>query len=317
LTGARAKAWCLLMQAEASLSLSLSRSLSACCDASSHYSITRPYVEGKIYSVGDASHRYTIQSACKPVLYGIAMRECGESAVHAKVGNEPSGKPFDDLSIDLNGKAYNPMVNAGAIITASMSPGHSDRARYDFFEAAVRQMSHKDTAACYLNQSVYSSEMATNARNQEIVDDLVKRKLVTADPAESLSAYTMACSLDIDTLDAAVIAATLANRGTNPTTKEEVLPEVITDQIINVMMSCGMYNGAGKWIVDVGVPAKSGVSGVIMGVVPGVCGFAVFSPCLDQHGNSTRGVLVAKELSNSLGLHVLKNKSAGQAGPRA
>jgi hypothetical protein len=126
----------------------------------------------------------------------------------------------------------------------------------------------------------------------------------------NLRHYTMACSLDIDTLDAAVIAATLANRGTNPTTKEHVLPEIITDQIINVMMSCGMYNGAGKWIVDVGVPAKSGVSGVIMGVVPGVCGFAVFSPCLDEHGNSTRGVLVAKALSDSLGLHVLKNKSS-------
>ena len=106
--------------------------------------------------------------------------------------------------------------------------------------------------------------------------------------------------------DAATIAASLANRGTNPRTGVEVIPHDVSDQIINVMMSCGMYNGAGKWIVDVGVPAKSGVSGVIMGVVPVVCGFAVLSPKLDEHGNSTRGVMVAKELSDALGLHVLK-----------
>jgi hypothetical protein len=148
--------------------------------------------------------------------------------------------------------------------------------------------------------------MNTNARNSEITEDLVNRNLVVGDPIGSLAAYTMACSCSVNTLDAAVIAATLANRGTNPTTKEACMTEIIADQIVTVMMSCGMYNGAGKWIVDVGVPAKSGVSGGIMGVVPGVCGFAVFSPRLDEHGNSVRGVHVAQALSESLGLHVLK-----------
>ena len=266
-------------------------------------------LEGNVYSVGDSDRGFSIQSACKPILYGLALKHHGADHVHSKVGNEPSGKPFDDLSIDQYGKAYNPMVNAGAIITASMLPGAIARDQYDVFEDTVRRMALKDSKQVRMDSSVYDSEMNTNARNSEITEDLVNRNLVVGDPIGSLAAYTMACSCSVNTLDAAVIAATLANRGTNPTTKEACMTEIIADQIVTVMMSCGMYNGAGKWIVDVGVPAKSGVSGGIMGVVPGVCGFAVFSPRLDEHGNSVRGVHVAQALSKSLGglgLHVLK-----------
>jgi len=260
-----------------------------------------------VYAVGDSDRAFSIQSACKPILYGLALRNHGEDYVHTKVGNEPSGKPFDELSFDDSGRAYNPMVNAGAIITANMLLGANARDQYKAFEDAVKGMVLKESKDHVgIDWGVYDSEMQTNSHNQKITAALSERDLVLGNSSESLAAYTMACSCSIDTVDAAVIAATLANRGINPATKETAMSEEIADQIVNVMMSCGMYNGAGKWIVDVGVPAKSGVSGGIMGVVPGVCGFSVFSPRLDEHGNSTRGVHVAQALSEELGLHVLK-----------
>jgi len=134
------------------------------------------------------------------------------------------------------------------------------------------------------------------------------------DEKVALDSYTLACSIDTTAEDSAIMAATLANRGVNPVTKKEAIPEDINQDAISIMISCGMYNGAGQWIVDVGVPAKSGVGGGVIGVVPGVCGFATFSPRLDENGNSVRGVEVAKAMSEALGLHVLKGGSSSKGG---
>jgi len=180
-------------------------------------------------------------------------------------------------------------------------------ARYNFFEAQCRKMA-LEPERLVLDESVFSSETATNTNNKMIADTLHAKGIIEKDPNVALDAYTRACSMRVTAEDAAVMAATFANRGVNPVTGESAMSEDLTNHTVTVMMSCGMYNGAGRWIVDVGIPAKSGVAGLIMCVVPGVCGFAVFSPRLDANGNSTRGVLVAAAMSETLGLHVLKQQ---------
>jgi glutaminase len=267
--------------------------------------------QGNIYKVGDTEASFSIQSTVKPFLYGIAIKDQGEAAVHQKVGNEPSGQPFDALSIDSDNKCYNPMVNAGAILCTSLHKNTSNDVwkRFEKIEELLLEMA-VDKSTFILDKQIYASESKTNSNNQMIVKELVRRGLMSGanvnDPAAALNVYTMACSMSTDVVNSACMAATLANQGVNPVSKAEVISPEIVNQMVTVMMSCGMYNGAGKWIVDVGVPAKSGVSGVIMGVVPGVCGISVFSPRLDVHNNSTRGVRVAMAMSEALGLHVLK-----------
>lgn len=199
-------------------------------------------------------------------------------------------------------------MNAGAIVSASLLEQPTAEARFNFFQERCRLMS-ADKTRLNLATDVYDSETATNENNTKISKELANRKIISSDPFIALDAYTMACSLNTTCEDAAVMAATFANNGTNPITKEDVVNPEIINHTVTVMMSCGMYNGAGKWIVDVGIPAKSGVAGLVMCVVPGVCGFAVFSPRLDTNGNSARGVLVAAAMSEQLGLHVLKTQS--------
>eukprot|EP00928_Gymnodinium_smaydae_P020244 TRINITY_DN17825_c0_g3_i2.p1 TRINITY_DN17825_c0_g3~~TRINITY_DN17825_c0_g3_i2.p1 ORF type:complete len:699 (+),score=160.59 TRINITY_DN17825_c0_g3_i2:314-2098(+) len=278
-----------------------------------HFGIALCDTDGNMYTVGDVDIPFTIQSSCKPMLYILAMMEHGLPHVQTKIGEEPSGQPFDALSIDPTNRAFNPYVNAGAITSMSMLSGNASE-RYLKYENYCRRMScHPDRLN--MNTSVYKSEMATNTNNRGITSELKKRDIVTGDADVALDAYTMACSLDTTACEAAVMGATLANAGKNPISKEEVLPGDLVNQMVTVMMSCGMYNGAGKWIVDVGIPAKSGVGGLLMCVVPGVCGIGIFSPRLDVNGNSSRGVLVATEMSKALGLHVLKkDKKDGKDG---
>jgi len=241
------------------------------------------------------------------VLFMQALIEQGKENVQKKIGTEPTGKPFNDLSVDTQKKiVFNPYVNAGGICSAGMISGDA-RARYGKFETLCRKMSvlgEQANKEMKLNESTYESEMDTNDTNQYIARELKKIGCVEDDRV-SLDAYTLACSIDTTAEDSAVMAATFANKGKNPLTGEQVIPEDVAQEAISIMISCGMYNGAGQWIVDVGVPAKSGVGGGVIGVVPGTCGFATFSPRLDPNGNSVRGVAVAEAMSKALGLHVL------------
>ncbi|KAJ1455703.1 beta-lactamase/transpeptidase-like protein [Pelagophyceae sp. CCMP2097] len=254
---------------------------------------------GALYETGDATgtKRFTLQSACKPLLYCLALEDNGQEAVDLKVGSEPTGGPFNVVSFDTQGRPYNPY--AGAICTTGLVAGASAEERFRRTSSLFNAMSLGAQCGTSLDVSVYDSEMDTNANNQTIVNEALKRGLIASGQGQvALEAYTMACSLSVDCRE----------------TGEAVLPEWVVNRTVSTMMTCGMYNGAGAWMVEVGIPAsKSGVGGVIMCVVPGICGFAAFSPRLDQNGNSTRGVLVARELSDVLSLHVLHK--GGEGGP--
>mmetsp|Transcript_19104 Transcript_19104/g.65633 ORF Transcript_19104/g.65633 Transcript_19104/m.65633 type:complete len:1230 (+) Transcript_19104:58-3747(+) len=272
---------------------------------------------GALYEAGDATKRFTLQSASKPLLYCLALEDNGMEAVDKKVGSEPTGGPFNVVSFDTQGRPFNPYVNAGAICTAGLVAGASAEERFRRTMSLFNSMS-LGAAQCgtSLDVAVYDSEMATNGNNQTIVQEALKRGLIPSGQGQvALDAYTMACSLSVDCREVACVAATLANNGVNPQTGEEVMPAWVVNRTVSTMMTCGMYNGAGAWMVEVGIPAKSGVGGIIMCVVPGICGFAAFSPRLDQNGNSTRGVLVARELSNVLSLHVLHQGGDKEAKP--
>jgi glutaminase len=273
-------------------------------------------LEGSIYSVGDTEVPVTIQSVCKPILYTLALDAKSKAEVTSRIGEEPSGLPFDDVSIDSQNRAFNPCarlladrsargqraarraraavcltrpattrvllipracryVNAGAIVSASMLDGmQTAEERFDFFAEQVKMMC-ADPSRCQLDEATYTSEMATNSNNRMITETLRAKGIIQRDADVALDAYTRACSLNVTAEDVAVMAATFANGGVNPVTERAVLSREVANHTVTVMMSCGMYNGAGRWIVDVGIPAKSGVAGLVMCVVPGVCGFAV------------------------------------------
>jgi len=270
-----------------------------------HFGIAICDTNGNIYKTGDCDIHATIQSASKPLLYMLALTERGPDAVDKKVGEEPSGRPFDEISIDADGRAFNPLINTGAIACTGLMAGTSNE-RYNQFETLVKRSVYRPDEIS-MDESVYKSEMSCNHANLKIVDALLEKDIIPAGEGElALDAYTRVCSMSVTAMDLAVMGATMAKNGTNPVSGEFVFPEAIVNKMVTVMMSCGMYSGAGKWIVEVGIPAKSGVGGFLLCVVPGVCGIGIFSPKLNRDGNTTRGVSVAKELSEKLGLHVLK-----------
>jgi glutaminase A len=268
--------------------------------------------DGNMYKAGDVDIPATIQSASKPLLYMLALAERGVDAVDKKVGEEPSGRPFNEISIDNTNRACNPLINTGAIACTGLLAGDAKH-RYQQFEDLCKKVTHRPDDIA-MDKCVYASEMSCNHDNRKIVDALLENDIIPEGTGDvALDAYTQVCSMNVTACDLAVMAATMANNGVNPCTKDYILPEAIVNKMVTVMMSCGMYNGAGKWIVEVGIPAKSGVAGMLMCVVPGRCGIAIYSPKLDVNGNTTRGVHVAKALSQGLGLHVLQNDSKDSA----
>lgn len=312
-------------------------------------------IEGKTYTVGDCLHAATIQSVGKTMLYILAMADAGRVDVDRKIGQEPSGKAFNELAIDSKNRAYNALINTGALVSTSFIKGSTAQEKYELFERRVKKCVYAPENI-HMDESVYESEWSTCDNNRNLTKQLVERKVIEEPEKTSkqskkksgarfgdfeedkesksevepqdygemiLDAYTRACSLNISCLDLAVLAGTFANGGKHPITGKKALSRPLVDHLITVMMSCGMYNGAGKWIVDVGIPAKSGVAGFLLCVVPGVCGFAIYSPRLDAHGNTRRGILVCEALSTALNLHILKQnqhlsaKEGASRGPDA
>lgn len=259
-------------------------------------------VDGQVYEVGDSRVPFTIQSMSKPLVYGLALETWGLKHVLSKVGVEPSGEAFNSISLDpKTGRPLNPMINAGAIATTSMVPGANPDARWrkllDLFDAfAGRTLS--------IDESVYRSERDTGHRNRAIAHLLRNFDILTGNPEEPLDLYFRQCSISVTCRDLAVMAATLASGGVNPATGQRVLQPHNTGRLLSVMSSCGMYDYAGEWIYNVGMPAKSGVAGGIIAVLPGQLGVGVFSPPLDAKGNSVRGIRVCRDLSSDFGLHL-------------
>jgi len=259
--------------------------------------------EGHSYEVGDSRERFTIQSMSKPFTYGLALADRGFEAVDGKVGVEPSGEAFNSISLaPESGRPLNPMINAGAITSTSLVGGASaaerERRVVDFYGRFAGRPLEVDT-------DVYESERDTGHRNRAIGHMLRAFGVLECDPDEALDLYFRQCSVSVDCRDLSLMAGTLANGGVNPLTGDRVLARDLVDRVLSVMTTCGMYDSAGEWVVDVGMPAKSGVGGGVLAVLPGQLGIAVFSPPLDRHGNSVRGVEVCRQISTDLNLNLL------------
>ena len=258
---------------------------------------------GSLYEVGDSRSPFTLQSISKPLTYGLALERLGQQKVHERIGVEPSGDAFN--SIDLapdTGTPANAMINAGAITAAALLANDLGSPFPDVLDLYGRYAGR----TLSMDEAVYASERATGHRNRAIAHLLRTFDVVEGDPEEGLDLYFRQCAVTVDCRDLALIGATLANGGIHPRTGVPAVGANIVRDVLSVMTSCGMYDGAGRWLKRIGLPAKSGVSGGILAVLPGRLAVAVYSPRLDLQGNSTRGVAVCRDLSARLNLHLVR-----------
>ncbi len=259
-------------------------------------------MDGVAYGVGDVDPMFTIQSISKPFVYATALADRGHEFVTHKVGVEPSGDAFNSISLDpQTGAPLNPMINAGAIATAGLVAGDTTAAQWRRIESSLAAFIGRDVV---VDESVYRSESETGHRNRAIAWMLKNFGIIDGDPMAVVENYFRQCSLLVNCRDLACMAATLANGGVNPVTGRRALPPEHVEHVLSVMTTCGMYDYAGSWLYEVGMPAKSGVGGGIIAVVPGRFGIGFFSPPLDEKGNSVRGIAACRQLSRDFGLHV-------------
>ena len=278
------------------------------------FAICLATTDGHVYEVGDSRERFTIQSISKPLSYGLALGDIGLEAMLRKIGVEPSGDAFNSISLEPgSGRPLNPMINAGAIATASMISGRSHEDKIARLMAVYSLYAGRTLD---IDTAVFESERATGHRNRAI-GHMLRNFDIVGDPDPALDLYFRQCSVAVDCRDLSVIAATLANGGVNPITGERALDAVHVDRVLSVMTTCGLYDAAGEWVFRVGMPAKSGVGGGILIVLPGQFGIGVFSPRLDAHGNSVRGVEVCKDLSREMDLHFLRSARSSRSVFRA
>lgn len=270
-------------------------------------------VDGEIYGAGDVDLEFTIQSISKPFVYGLALADRGFDAVHAKVGVEPSGEAFNEISLEPgSGRPRNPMINAGAITVHSLA-GRDSRSADDRVARVVQGLSAFAGRRLDVDDGVCASEMEHAHRNLAIAHMLRSQDILEEDPTTVVEGYVRQCAVLVTTRDLAVMAATLSNAGVNPLTGDQVIPVPVVRQVLSVMATCGMYDAAGDWATQVGIPAKSGVAGGLIGALPGQVGIATFSPRLDAHGNSVRGVSLFERFSNDMGLHVMEVPPAARS----
>lgn len=260
-------------------------------------------VDGYDYAVGQADHRFSIQSISKPLTYALALADHGFDEVEKKIDVEPSGDAFNEISLaSETGRPRNAMINAGAITAASLVSGADPAERFERILAWYSAFAGRDLQ---VNEDVYESELSSAHRNRAIAHMLREFGILETDPEDELALYIRQCAIEVTTVDLAMMAATLANGGVQPRTGERLVDPHIVEHVLSVMMTCGMYDAAGDWTTAVGMPAKSGVSGGILAVLPGQVGLAVFSPRLDEHGHSARGVALCEELADQAELHLM------------
>lgn len=262
--------------------------------------------EGHSYAVGDAEVEFSIQSISKPFVYALALERLGFEEVHRAVGVEPSGEAFNELSLDQDEKRpVNPMINAGAITAHQLiDPKSSVDERIETIRVHLSRLAGRDLT---LDQDIARSEMDSADRNLALAHMLRTYGIISIDAHEAVRSYVGQCSVLVTVTDLAAMAATLANGGVQPLTGERVLRADSCRATQAVMASSGMYDGAGRWMTLVGIPAKSGVAGGLIGTMPGQLGLASFSPRLDKQGNSVRGVQMFEILSETMGLHLMSS----------
>ncbi len=266
------------------------------------FAVSVDTIDGRRIDVGDALQPFTIQSISKLMLYGLALETHGRDEVMRRVGVAPTGDSFNAIVLDDDdNRAPNPMVNAGAIAVTDMVDG----AGLDDRVGAVRALFERYLGRPpEIDHDVWASERATGNRNRAIAYLMLSRGIISDRVEETLDLYFGQCSVLVSCADLALIGATLANHGVHPATGEQVVAPHVVRDMLSVALTCGMYDYAGEWVFTVGIPAKSGVGGGILGVLPGVGGIATFSPRLDEYGNSVRGLRVFEELSARFDLHL-------------
>lgn len=264
-------------------------------------------VEGEVYAAGDSEYAFAIESLSKPFTLALVMQDRGEEAVVEQIGVEPTGLPFNSvIAVEAQKSMWdrpagNPLVNAGALTVVSLVKATSTAERW---ERIARTYDRFAGATLSFNEEVYKSETETNHRNRSIAQLLYSYNRLYAHPLETTDVYTKQCSVGVTTIQLATMGATLSNRGVNPVTGDRVVDARFVPKILAVMMMAGLYDGAGRWAWDTGLPAKTGVGGGIVAVVPGKFAIAAFSPPLDKLGNSVRGTRAIQYISEKLGVNL-------------
>jgi glutaminase len=262
---------------------------------------------GVPYTAGDTEYEFSIQSVSKPFVFALICQAIGEDEARDKLGVNSTGLPFNSvLAVErTTDGATNPMVNAGAIAATSLAPGVNANAKWQFIRDGLSRFAGRNLT---LNSEVYESEAAANQRNQSIASLLQSYNRIYFDPIQATDVYTKQCSLNVTAKDLAIMGATLANGGVNPLTKIRVIDAIHCQHVLAVMVTAGLYENSGDWLYETGLPGKSGVSGGVITVAPGKGGLSTFSPRLDDAGNSVKGQLAARFLSEQLGLNLFASK---------
>jgi glutaminase len=262
---------------------------------------------GQVYAVGDSDYEFSIMSVSKPFIFALVCQFLGAEPVRQKLGVNATGLPFNSLAAIEQGDEgkTNPMVNAGAIATTSLVPGSTVEAQWQFIHDGLSRFAGRKLP---LNAEVYASATETNFRNQSIARLLQSFGRLYCEPAQATDLYTKQCALNVSAKDLAVMGATLADGGVNPLTKVRVVDPSTCHYALAVMATAGLYETSGDWLYDIGLPGKSGIGGGIVTVSPGKGGLGTFAPPLDKAGNSVKGQLVAKFLSQRLGMDLFVSK---------
>jgi glutaminase len=262
---------------------------------------------GNAYTAGETDHEFSIMSVSKPFIFALICQAIGHEEARARLGANATGYAFNSVAgIErMPDGRTNPMVNAGAIATTSLVPGKNLAEKWAFIHDGLSKFGGRKLP---MNEEVLKSASETNFRNRSIAQFLLSVNRIYCDPMEAVDLYTRQCSLNVSARDLAVMGATLADGGVNPVTKERVVDPAVCHYALAVMTTAGLYETSGDWLYDIGLPGKSGIGGGIVTVSPGKGGLGTFAPPLDQAGNSVKGQLVAKYLSQRLGMDLFVSK---------
>ncbi|SHJ84745.1 L-glutaminase [Clostridium amylolyticum] len=270
-----------------------------------HLGICVTTLEGKEYSAGDCEVKFTMQSISKVISLMVAMLDKGTKNVFSRVGMEPTGDGFNsivNLEVRNYNKPFNPMINAGAIVTCSLIEGENVEEKFQKVLSFTRKITGNDSID--INQGVYLSEKNTGDRNRALAYFMKGNGILQGNVDDVLEVYFKQCSMEVCCRDISRIAAMLANDGVLPWSGERVISREVSRIVKTIMVTCGMYDESGEFAVHIGIPAKSGVGGGIMASVPKRMGIGVFGPSLDEKGNSIAGIKMLQELSKELDLSI-------------
>lgn len=262
---------------------------------------------GPLHEIGDTRHEFSIMSVSKPFVFALICDQIGPDKARELLGANATGLAFNSLAAIEQGDdgRTNPMVNAGAIATTSLAPGGSVADKWRFIHEGLSRFAGRTLA---MNEEVYASASDTNFRNRGISRLLQSYGRIYCDPREATDLYTRQCALNVSARDLAVMGATLADGGVNPITRQQVVSPRVCRYALSVMATAGLYETSGDWLFDIGLPGKSGISGGIVTVSPGKGGLATFAPRLDAAGNSVKGQLAARFLSQQLGMNLFVSR---------